>query len=444
MYFARMPDRVVIFILSIVACLSSTAQRSWGYDESWPLIFDWTVSPEWGAVNPTPISELTLLNGFHATAEAITPLPKPSYYAMWKEDARFATLYQELHAQGRPMGFLLGSETAPLYGTKDAATLAYVVNQFDAAAHKLDYLFVNYEPQFAADQVQETYATVNTVRTHPSALINQARIGEYDVYPVSNMRFWWYPGLNTQARIDQMNDLYDNSGLDIAMPSLYPYEAYELHAGATYWPAASERSPNKRSALFWGPLELMSNVKMNLPANQWLIPYVSDFLPMDGFNADPPPREDNKALIQHIRLRGADGYYGYYVNQNYGAQSATKNEEFKTDAADGWADLDWLFDGAGEPRTILNLTTNKQFGIEWSGIATDKGVAILVSNLGNATTVFAVPGIAGHPDYDALLPDTVVVLAGTHQLIYAQVPEPASGCCLGVAFAVLAGFRRTR
>jgi hypothetical protein len=420
--------------------LSAPAQA---YDGPWPLVFDWTVSPEWGAVNPTPISTQTLPSGFHANVEAITPLPKPSYYSMMKEDSRFATLFQQLQAQNRPKGFLLGSDTSPLYGLRDPGTLSYMLNQFHTNNRKLDYVFVEYEPQFAPDKVQETNATVTAIRSHSNPLINQAMIGEYDVYPISDMRFNWYPGLNTQARIDQMNGLYNSAGLNVAMPSLYPNEAYELHAGSTYWPVA-QRSPNKRSALFYGPLELFSNVKLNLPLGHKLIPYLSDFFHMDGFNADPPPREDNAALVSHIRLRGADGYYGFYVNQNHGDQSAVKNEEFKADAANSWTSLDWLFEGAEDVPTILNLNTNKRFGIEWSGVATENGVAIIVSNLGNSATTFVVPSISGYPEYDALLPDTMQLPAGTHQLIFAQVPEPASALSMGLAFTCLLARRIKR
>jgi hypothetical protein len=411
--------------MTVVMAIACSAPQSWGYDESWPLIFDWTVSVEW-AGDTSGLATKTMPNGYHADIDAITPLPKPSYYSMMKEDPKFQTLYEELHAQQRPMGFLLGSDTSPLYGLRDPATLSYVLDQFEANGHTLDFVFVEYEPQFDPNKIQETQATVSMVRNHASALVNQAKVGEYDIFRTSNMRWMPFPAQNNQENIDRLNNLYTGSGLNVAMPSLYPYEYYEVHAGSFHWPSAAERSPNKRSALFWAPLEMLSNAKMNLPSGHWLIPYLADFVPVSGYDAAPPPHEDNAALAQHVRLRGADGYYTFRTMSETEAQPYD-NEQYKADVYAAWSELDWLFDGIQSAPTILNLATNKQFGIEWSGVATDKGVAILVSNLGNTATTFTIPSITGHPQYDALLPDQIELPAGTHQMVFVQVPEPVCG-----------------
>lgn len=429
MKFASCVIHGLLALTGTLAVLTSPAQ---GYDDRWPLIFDWTVSVEWSG-NPSPLAAKTLPSGFHAEIKAITPMPKPGYYAMAKEDPKYQALYEALDAQARPMGFMLGSATSPLYGSSDPATLSYMLNQFHTNGHALDYVFVEYEPQFAADKIQETYATTASIRSHHSPLINQAKVGEYDVFGASNLRYMPYPGQNSQENIDRLNNLYDGAGLKVAMPSLYPEESYEVHTSSTYW-SVSQRSPNKRIALFWAPLEKFSNAKLNLPAGHWLIPYLNDFVPVEGFSASPPAKSDNAALAQHIRLRGADGYLIWRTMSENEAEPYD-NEDYKADVYAAWSALDWLF-AAGDEVSILNLTTNKQYGIEWSGVANDNGVAILVSNLSDATTMFTVPAIAGYVQYDAMLPDTITVAAGAHQLVYVQVPEPG-----GIAsLALIAGY----
>jgi hypothetical protein len=435
-----------LFVLLVMATISWIAPRSWGYDGNWPLIFDWTVSVEW-ANDASGLATHTLPSGFHANISDITPLPKPSYYGMPKEDPKYAALFTELRAQQRPMGFMTGNDTSPLYGPKDSGTLAYTLNHFDVNGYKLDYVFVEYEPQFAANMIEETHATTDMIRSHANPLINQARIGEYDINRTTSMPWMPYPGQGTPERIAQTNALYDDSGLDVAMPSLYPYESYASHADANRWRTTHYNSwdifkqfpfytyenvsPNKRSALFWGPLVKLSDAKLSLPAGHWLIPYLSDFVPDAPtlFDAPQPPHEDNAALAQHIRLRGADGYLIWRTASENEALPYP-NEQFKADVYAAWSALDWLFEDAGETPVIMNLATNKSGGIEWSGVATENGVAILVSNLGNSSTTFTIPAIAGHPEYDALLPDSIIVAAGAHQLVFAQVPEPASSLIL--------------
>ncbi len=222
------------------------------------------------------------------------------------------------------------------------------------------------------------------------------------------------------------------------MPNMYPWEYDEVHARSDVWRTTHYYSwdvghwfpyytyenvaPNKRSALFWAPLEQISAVKLALPAGHQLIPFVTDFVAIehlsgypDTYDAPPPPPEDNVALLQHARLRGANGYYLYSTAE------PSDMEQYRGDMLQAWGSLDWLFAG-GPTSTILNLATDKASGLQWSGAVTDNGAAILVSNLGNAAAWFAMPDVPGFNDQ---LIDGFSIGPGEHRLEFYQVPEPA-------------------
>lgn len=72
-----------------------------------------------------------------------------------------------------------------------------------------------------------------------------------------------------------------------------------------------------------------------------------------------------------------------YYFQTYG-NTVDATLAFTADMADAWQALDGVFNRSGALR-VLNLATNKNAGIEWSGIQRGSRVDVLVSNL-NTTT----------------------------------------------------------
>ena len=256
---------------------------------------------------------------------------------------------------------------------------------------------------------------VNQVRAHSNPRINQAKVGNYNYFPCSELPWLPYPSQNSSGRQQTVNGSYDSTGVNVAMPSLYPYEHYEVHADSTVW--GSQIAPNKRSALFWAPLAKLSETKKCLPAGHELIPYMNNMVQYtdDGYHADPPTKEDCAALLQHTRLRGADGYYIWRTcafEMEDGTPYTYDNDEYRGDMLTAWTDLDWLYSGTSQPQ-ILNLETDKLSGLQWSATTTDQGVAVLVSNLGNSSVWFDMPDVG---QYNDNLIDGFEIAPGTHHL----------------------------
>ena len=138
-------------------------------------------------------------------------------------------------------------------------------------------------------------------------------------------------------------DFYLNSGLNVAMPRMYTIDWYDQYPG-----------PNYRAKLFWYPLESGSSAARALPEGNQFIPWAGGFYTYSG--ADPIPNEDTLALFQHIRLRGADGYYLY--GDAHGAWPT--EEAFRADMLDSWKEFDWLFEDVDKQDVqILNTDTEQ-------------------------------------------------------------------------------------
>lgn len=357
-----------------------------------PYIFDWNIR-----------------DGYLTGMEDFTPVPHPGHD--WSaNNSVYTNLYSQLNADGRPMALMLQPDTNPLDGSLDPNALSTVMNY----APRLDFVFADLEDANHNDQMQ---AVINQVRAHSNPNINQAYIGNYDDYPGAVDYSAPWPG---QVDRSARDNFYRTSGENVAMPGVYPYEFYETHANAAAW--GSDIAPSERSALFWAPLEKFSVAKRNLPAGHLLIPWTARFIGWgDAYNAAVPPREDVMAMIQHIRLRGADGFYRLLsIADNFDPNPVIDpNEEAqdRIDMLNAWHSLDGLFAGGGTPQ-ILNLDTNKIGGLEWSGTQVGNEVAILISNLGNSTSRILLPDIEGLPQYSDYVP------AGQHLLQIYSVPEP--------------------
>jgi prepilin-type N-terminal cleavage/methylation domain-containing protein/prepilin-type processing-associated H-X9-DG protein len=403
----------VAFLLGWVIGVSACV----GYEGPRPLIFDWASAPEfYGSAYSPNIDEY----GFQSVHSECTPSPSPGAYMPWN-DWKILPMYDRMMVENRPVSMMLKEQwQGPVTGV-NKASLSNSINYLSSKNYRLDYLWMDFElPEGRVANDVETAEAVRQVRTHADPRINSARIGGYDYFPCSSLAWYPWPDQNTPPAIAAANASYMSTRLNVAMPSIYPYEYYGNHATTAF--TANNRSPNKRSALFWAPLESFSNAKINLPFGHQIIPWINDFVPSSdpNYHSPQPPREDNAALLKHVRLRGADGYYAYLASSE-GEAVPYDNEEYRGDMIDAWTSLDWLFDG-DQPPTLLNLTTSKTTGLQWSGAATNRGVAVLVSNLGNSTAWFAMPDVG---EYNHKLIDGFYIAPGEHRLELFQVPEPA-------------------
>ena len=400
---------------------------SYGYDGSLPLIFDWASDPAYypGALRSPNMDQL----GFQTVYTKYNPQP---HLANWPWDnAIVQQMYDRLVLENRPVSFMLHSpKNCPITGTGDREAHAKTFDYLSGKGYRLDYVHMDFEldggwptPRNNA----EVAKVVQDLRAHADPLINQARVGAFDLYPIDKLEYFPYPELNSQANTDLWNTGYSTTGVNVAMPNMYPWEYLEMHTHADHW--GSNVAPNKRSALFWAPLEQLSAVKRVLPAGHQLIPFTADFVTWehlsgypDTYDAPPPPPEDNTALLQHARLRGADGYY------LYASDIPAEHEQYRGRLLDAWGSLDWLY--LGKPTaSILNLATDKQSGLQWSGVVTNRGAAVLVSNLGNAAVQFAMPDVPGFNDQ---LIDAFNINPGEHRLEY-YFQTPSAGVPIDIA-----------
>lgn len=342
----------------------------------------------------------------------------------------FKTLYDNQHDKGTFIGVMLMRVSAPVNGSSEA--LKQVVDYLHDRDYKLDYVFSDLEDEDGYNtSVQDVEAIVAQVRNNPDPNINSARIGQYH----------YYPGAIDLSGYDQNhidNSEYDalyrkagpnNSvGLNVAMPNCYPYGIFKKHAEPGAWPAG-QLSPNARSGLFYAPLEKFSTAKRALPAGHELIPWITDYQDMKNNNPTSdqlPTPGDNAALLQHFRLRGADGYYTLSVNKspltgvdtyywlhfavgdNLQQQELAAAKAYYKDMNVAWHELDAFFALPGDAH-ILNLSTNKTSGVEWSAVRKGDRVHVLVSNLSTAAQSV---DWSFYPQMPLLSP---VLAAGTHK-----------------------------
>jgi len=361
-----------------------------------PYIFDWGIR-----------------DGFLTGREEYTPVPHPGHD--WPAShSVYTSLYGQLDAMGRPLALMLQPDTNPYDGSVDPNALSTVMGYVP----RLDFAFADFEETDPSHQNAQTQAMINQVRAHANPNINQAFIGNYNDYPGAVDKSAVWPA---QVNRPDANSFYLNSGLNVAMPGIYPYEYYITHTWTNTW-GYFNVSPNARSALFWAPLEKYSVAKRNLPAGHLLIPWTARFIDIkdsEGYFAPTPPREDVIAMMQHIRLRGADGYFRLVSidsNDPNAVFDPIENDEDRMDMLNAWHSLDSIFTGG--PVTILNLNTNKTLGLEWSGVQVGDQVAILISNLSSSSRRIALPSIQGLPTYSDY------VAPGSHMLKVYMVPEP--------------------
>jgi hypothetical protein len=384
--------------------LFCTSQAS-AYDGTFPKIFDWAVGPQWRGVEAGLNCE-----GFDVNNESITPISWTEESLYWNNWA-VNRMYKTLLDSNRPVGIMLRDKENPLTGTLDPMTLAKTMNFLCGRTNgRLNYVFMDFEPNYTTGVIASAKEVVRQVRAHVDSRINQAFCGNYDDFKCTSTAWEPYPAPNLASTI---SNAYTEAGLNVSMPALYPWSMYMDHANRDRWGspytyynswwdelwkknpqtgyATPELiSPSERSALFWAPLEKLSQAKKALPEGHELIPWINNYWQSTSqFVTTAPTKEDNAASLMHYRLRGVDGYY-VFITGSDGVSPEYTNAEYRSDMLDVWESLNWLFDGVDKAGMhILNLETNKSSGFEWSSVQTNKGVAVILSNLGSSGTTFS-------------------------------------------------------
>lgn len=378
-----------------------------------------------------PPDTSTLVPAFRYTGPSTyVPMPQPggahgpgfSGWMSWLVQ----TNAQRVAQANAPVGLLIRNRNAPFpYAAHGKPVEPNALRDALNSLDRLDFVFMDleFEPEMIERNVREV---VRLVRSHPNPAINQAVIGNYDDYPGS-----FDPAKPWDNQRDRTNShgswdrdsFFRSSGMNVAMPSAYPYEAYNVHAEQGNQ-RVSGACPSVRAALLWAPLERVGVAARNLPAGDKLIPWVSNYSlyefpdPRDLYHAPPPPIEDVRALITHIRLRGADGYVLWTSNDQQTDHAALNYTQYRELALNAWSELD-AYMPAGVAHRILNLEDPKTTGVIWSGaIAGDKAV-VFVSNVagnGRAASV-SLPAIPGLPE------STPAVEDGTHRMFVFQLPS---------------------
>ena len=361
------------------------------------------------------------------------PVPFPGYdYAAGSQI--FQQLYLTLFAENKPIGLILIEATNPVDGHTGpfgAAGKDALKTEVEGSypPPRLDFVFGDFEDPNKAGWVYssrvaaEVNEMVKEVRATPSPDMNSAYISNYDDYPGPNdVSIWWPNQNNRTAR----SNYYLNSGLNVASPGCYPYAVYVIHTWPSQW--GTNVAPNARSALLWAPLEKFSVAKRSLPTGHLLIPWVAHYIMDWGKTyvipeSNWPTRGDVVAFIQHIRLRGADGFYRLCGILDPNTSEIDNSNQNRSDMLTGWHSLDRIFEGPGDVN-VLNLTTNKTGGIQWSGVQHGSKIAILVSNLGNSSQRVALPSLPGLPAYSDY------VAPGQHVLKFYDIILPSADACV--------------
>lgn len=350
----------------------------------------------------------------------------------WCPDTEWEPLYDYQESVNGIISMLLVNTTAPINGTMNPDALEEVMDYLDDEEYYLDYVFADFE---AEDKDEDTEEMVDLVRAHDNPAINTARIGNYDDFPGEiNHGFWFKYDLEPQRirtiETDNRHAFYLNSGLDVAMPSLYPYTAYKMHcttAGGNPWDIDeiiamnSDPGENIRYALFWGPLAKYTCAKSALPEGHLIIPWMGAYVYYSSYPADPPSKADCRALLQHVRLRGADGYYIWHIgeepdlNTNY-----TDQPEYVADMYDNaWQPFDWFFDQYAGVSEVLNcsndyddLMASKTSGLIWSGIRKGNHCLFIFSNFDDQANTIPLPS-----DIENLPANSPSIPAGEHLIM---------------------------
>lgn len=351
----------------------------------------------------------------------------PSYASPEGWYSWYARCYAHaLDEAGAPLAVLIRERNCPFpYADRGLQTAPGEVAGMLDVLPKLDYLIMDLEPIHGGtpqDVIRNVEEIVRLVRSHPNPRINRAFLGNYNDFPGEHDGAVIWPDRRDRTAMGPTKrwdrDAFYRANLNVAMPSLYPYQIYSRHAHAPI--QRGPTSPNERAASFWAPLERLSVAARNLPEGHLLIPWVSNYGAFDGesevYTAPPPTRDDLEAFIRHVRLRGAYSYFIWTSNPDQTDHPTIDRKGYMELALSAWKSLNPLFAGGGAPR-ILNLETDKVSGVQWSGMIVGDQAWVLVSNLGKDDGArVRLPTIAGLPA------ETPAVPRNTHRLFRWRLP----------------------
>lgn len=315
--------------------------------------------------------------------------------------------FERVRRRGGALAVMIRSRSAPIPYVVDEL----VVGAPDAAANivesvpDLEYMLMDLSGDFnlARRNVRRIGQLVRQSSANP-------RLGNYG----------WFPGdvdtsVANENRADRSleSQAYLESDLTVAMPSCYPID--NVVNGHLDPDCFNGPAPNPASAMFWFPLERLSIAARALPDGHELIPFVSSYICKGICDGPPPPPDTLAALIQHFRLRGADGLVIFPGSDV--VQPNITDDEFEALALNAWRELDpYFLSGDAQP---LNLFTKKQTGVEWSGILTPRHLVVLTTNLGSERRpTVSLPAIDD-------LPTSVIARQGHHLHVWER-PQPSA------------------
>lgn len=393
--------RIVSGFMAVTSLFLLSAQAS-------DYFFDWNIR------NAVGVDSCT---GLTTPYRQFIPLPHPDSDYL-PDNQVYRNLFTTNQATGVPNGFTL----------LDASCSRDSLNVMLSYIPSLKFCLNDLE----SGCWEATVATVaQTIRSHSNPNINQAYIGNYECFPGATDLSVPYPWNGRDRSTASAFYMNSSNGFNVAMPASYPDSYYIVHTDPYIYGTTNSfgitpsLAPSNRAALFWAPLEHLSLAKRNLPAGHLLIPWVSAFIAEAWYDTTPPERSDVQALIQHFRLRGANGFAKFkalQVNEDGGSGRIGvvptgswilnyTEDQHRGDLLTAWAQLDTVCSGT-QPRTILNLDTDKVSGVQWSGVRYVNAVSVLVSNLGNSAT--AVSLSTWSSVFHGVPAQTTSVAPGTH------------------------------
>lgn len=371
-------------------------------------------------------------------------------------------------------------------------TLASAFAIRDVASGQVNYILCDLEPFNGNDMIDIESWLINItniafgssslgVTGYPDGLLNpthnvsQNTVQSWGVL-VGNYNMHRYPiidltnegGLNTYTDITMpwkgnsqtddiasYNSIYDSLNLSIINPVTYARTSHIIHTN--HW--TNIDSPNARAAYLWASIE-----KMSFPVREEIVsgdltgkkvlPWVSPFVPVSGHSPTSetyagcwmPPSEDFLATIQHLRLRGADGFIfwtsagkydpgsllettfwsqtdpmtGKHLNPWYDASaewadamhSPNGTEWFETNALVAWEVLDGEYDADA---VVYRLDTDKTSGAIVSAVNDRGRLHILISYMNSSGTSFDLnPYFPEARDYHSTATQYISVGAYSH------------------------------
>jgi concanavalin A-like lectin/glucanase superfamily protein len=373
---------LVAFFICLTSIASLVNNRLNAAEPDW--IFDWQVFDD-------------------TTIEGVTPVPHAEYYSNdWR------ALYDTQSSSNNIIALMLRNPTGPYDGTTSGA-LNTVLTYLHDNSYSLNFVFADFE---STTEDENCIEMVDQVRAHANSEINSAYIGNYGEYPgaIDYNELWG--NFDRTAR----HNFYINSGMNIAMPPLYPYTAYRNHSERPDV-FGTDLCVSIAHALFWAPLERYCTAKRALPSGHVMIPWIGGLVDNPGYVAPVPSKIECRSLLQHARLRGADGYYTWSngANTNYIDRADFRDDMFQN----AWQPLSWFFNRPGK-NDILNLTTNKTGGVEWSGMRRGNRCMFVFSNYTTSAQQVDLP------DTIENIPDLSPSIASGEHLVMDYVIGPLS------------------